>query len=53
MADERAGLPCEHIDWQAIGEICQRLNIPVIANGEIWDHRARNNAWRSAAVDAG
>lgn len=27
------GYRAEHIDWQAIGEIRQRLNIPVIANG--------------------
>lgn len=30
------GYRAEHIDWQAIGEIRQRLTIPVIANGEIW-----------------
>lgn len=35
------GYRAEHIDWQAIGEIRQRLTIPVIANGEIWD-------WQSA-----
>ena len=27
----------ESINWQAIGEIRQRLTIPVIANGEIWN----------------
>ncbi len=26
------------INWQAIGEIKQHLNIPVIANGEIWNY---------------
>lgn len=31
------GYRAERINWQAIGEIQQRLSIPVIANGEIWD----------------
>lgn len=31
----------ERINWAAIGEIRQRLSIPVVANGEIWD-------WQSA-----
>ena len=31
------GYRAERINWQAIGEIRQRLTIPVIANGEIWD----------------
>ncbi|MEQ4531854.1 MAG: tRNA dihydrouridine(16) synthase DusC [Mixta sp.] len=35
------GYRAEAINWQAIGEIRQRLRIPVIANGEIWD-------WQSA-----
>ncbi|WP_350304539.1 tRNA dihydrouridine(16) synthase DusC [Photorhabdus viridis] len=35
------GYKAERINWQAIGEIRQRLAIPVIANGEIWD-------WQSA-----
>ncbi|MEK9497405.1 tRNA dihydrouridine(16) synthase DusC [Photorhabdus sp. P32] len=35
------GYKAERINWQAIGEIRQRLSIPVIANGEIWD-------WQSA-----
>ncbi|MFZ7308499.1 tRNA dihydrouridine(16) synthase DusC [Avibacterium avium] len=30
------GYRAEKINWQKIGEIRQRLNIPVIANGEIW-----------------
>lgn len=29
------GYRAEHIDWQAIGDIRQRPNIPVIANGEL------------------
>lgn len=35
------GYKAERINWAAIGEIRQRLTIPVIANGEIWD-------WQSA-----
>ncbi len=31
------GYRAERINWQAIGQIQQRLNIPVIANGEILD----------------
>lgn len=31
------GYRAEMINWQAIGDIRQRLSIPVIANGEIWD----------------
>ncbi len=34
------GYRAEAINWQAIGEIRQRLSIPVIANGEIWDHKS-------------
>ncbi|MCD1127005.1 tRNA dihydrouridine(16) synthase DusC [Jinshanibacter sp. LJY008] len=32
------GYKAEKINWQAIGEIRQRLSIPVIANGEIWSY---------------
>ena len=32
------GYKAERINWEAIGEIRQRLSIPVIANGEIWDY---------------
>ena len=32
------GYRAERINWKAIGEIQQRLSIPVIANGEIWDY---------------
>ena len=35
------GYKAERINWAAIGDIRQRLSIPVIANGEIWD-------WQSA-----
>ncbi len=32
------GYKADRINWPAIGEIRQRLTIPVIANGEIWDY---------------
>lgn len=31
------GYRAERINWRAIGEIREKLTIPVIANGEIWD----------------
>lgn len=37
------GYRAEAINWQAIGEIRQRLRIPVIANGEIWDWQSAQN----------
>ncbi|OCQ51840.1 tRNA-dihydrouridine synthase C [Photorhabdus australis subsp. thailandensis] len=37
------GYKAERINWQAIGEIRQRLSIPVIANGEIWDWQSAQN----------
>ncbi len=37
------GYRAERINWQAIGEIQQRLSIPVIANGEIWDFESAKN----------
>ncbi|TGY50586.1 tRNA dihydrouridine(16) synthase DusC [Rodentibacter caecimuris] len=30
------GYRADRINWEKIGEICERLFIPVIANGEIW-----------------
>ncbi|GKX54373.1 tRNA-dihydrouridine(16) synthase [Leminorella grimontii] len=32
------GYKAERIDWRAIGDIRERLTIPVIANGEIWSY---------------
>lgn len=32
------GYRAERINWQAIGDIRQRLTIPVIANGEVWNY---------------
>ncbi len=33
------GYKADKIDWPAIGAIQSRLNIPVIANGEIWNYQ--------------
>lgn len=41
------GYQAERIDWPAIGQIRQRLSIPVIANGEIFD---RDSALACLAV---
>lgn len=46
------GYRAEHIDWQAIGEIRQRLNIPVIANGEIWDWQSAQQCMAISGCDA-
>lgn len=37
------GYRADKINWQAIADIQQRLNIPVIANGEIWDFESAKN----------
>lgn len=46
------GYKAEHINWQAIGEIRQRLTIPVIANGEIWDWQSAQNCMAVTGCDA-
>ncbi len=46
------GYKAEHINWQAIGEIRQRLNIPVIANGEIWDWQSAQDCMAISGCDA-
>ncbi|KWV96867.1 tRNA dihydrouridine(16) synthase DusC [Escherichia fergusonii] len=46
------GYRAEHIDWQAIGEIRQRLTIPVIANGEIWDWQSAQQCMELSGCDA-
>ncbi|EHC77613.1 tRNA-dihydrouridine synthase C [Salmonella enterica subsp. enterica serovar Montevideo str. S5-403] len=46
------GYRAEHIDWQAIGEIRQRLTIPVIANGEIWDWQSAQACMAASGCDA-
>lgn len=46
------GYKPERINWQAIGEIRQRLTIPVIANGEIWDCQSAQDCLRVTGCDA-
>ncbi|MDM2777439.1 tRNA dihydrouridine(16) synthase DusC [Citrobacter sp. Cpo142] len=45
------GYKAEHINWQAIGEIRQRLSIPVIANGEIWDWQSAQDCMAISGCD--
>ncbi|PKE30492.1 tRNA dihydrouridine(16) synthase DusC [Rahnella sp. AA] len=46
------GYKPERINWQAIGEIRQRLSIPVIANGEIWDYASGQACMETTGCDA-
>lgn len=46
------GYKAEKINWQAIGEIRQRLRIPVIANGEIWDWQSAQDCLLTTGCDA-
>ncbi|WP_196210036.1 tRNA dihydrouridine(16) synthase DusC [Citrobacter sp. Res13-Sevr-PEB04-36] len=46
------GYKAEHINWQAICEIRQRLTIPVIANGEIWDWKSAQECMAVTGCDA-
>ncbi|TDB62656.1 tRNA dihydrouridine(16) synthase DusC [Photorhabdus khanii] len=46
------GYKAERINWQAIGEIRQRLAIPVIANGEIWDWQSAQDCIKVTGCDA-
>lgn len=46
------GYQAERINWQAIGEIRQRLTIPVIANGEIWDWQSAQDCMAATGCDA-
>ncbi|MDB6366464.1 tRNA dihydrouridine(16) synthase DusC [Photorhabdus bodei] len=46
------GYQAERINWQAIGEIRQRLSIPVIANGEIWDWQSAQDCLNVTGCDA-
>lgn len=46
------GYRAERINWAAIGEIRQRLNIPVIANGEIWDWQSAQDCMAVTGCDA-
>ncbi|ACZ77300.1 MULTISPECIES: tRNA dihydrouridine(16) synthase DusC [Dickeya] len=46
------GYRAERINWAAIGEIRQRLRIPVIANGEIWDWQSAQDCMAVTGCDA-
>lgn len=46
------GYRAECINWEAIGEIRQRLTIPVIANGEIWDWQSAQDCLAVTGCDA-
>lgn len=46
------GYKAERIDWQAIGEIRQRLTIPVVANGEIWDWQSAQDCLAANGCDS-
>ncbi|MGG5214989.1 MULTISPECIES: tRNA dihydrouridine(16) synthase DusC [Rahnella] len=46
------GYKPERINWAAIGEIRQRLSIPVIANGEIWDYESGQACLQTTGCDA-
>ncbi|MFP1881602.1 tRNA dihydrouridine(16) synthase DusC [Lonsdalea quercina] len=46
------GYRAERINWDAIGEIRQRLSIPVIANGEIWDYASAQACMQATGCDA-
>ncbi|MBU9847813.1 tRNA dihydrouridine(16) synthase DusC [Rahnella ecdela] len=46
------GYKAERINWAAIGEIRQRLSIPVIANGEIWDYESGQACLQTTGCDA-
>ncbi|MBM7342487.1 tRNA dihydrouridine(16) synthase DusC [Pantoea coffeiphila] len=46
------GYKAERINWAAIGEIRQRLTIPVIANGEIWDWQSAQDCLAATGCDA-
>ncbi|KHN50998.1 tRNA dihydrouridine(16) synthase DusC [Pectobacterium fontis] len=46
------GYKAECINWPAIGEIRQRLRIPVIANGEIWDWQSAQDCVATTGCDA-
>lgn len=46
------GYRAERINWQKIGEIRERLRIPVIANGEIWDFASAKKCVEITACNA-
>ena len=46
------GYKADKINWAAIGEIRQRLSIPVIANGEIWDWQSAQDCMAATGCDS-
>lgn len=46
------GYRAEKINWQKIAEIRERLTIPVIANGEIWDFESAKKCVETTACNA-
>lgn len=46
------GYRAERINWQKIAEIRERLTIPVIANGEIWDFASAKKCLEITACSA-
>lgn len=46
------GYRAEQINWQKIAEIQQKLTIPVIANGEIWDFKSAKKCVETTACNA-
>lgn len=46
------GYRAERINWQAIADIRQRLTIPVVANGEIWDWESAQQCLTVTGCDA-
>ncbi|OAQ15345.1 tRNA-dihydrouridine synthase C [Bibersteinia trehalosi Y31] len=46
------GYRAERINWQKIAEIRERLTIPVIANGEIWDFASAKKCLKITACSA-
>ena len=46
------GYRAERINWKKIGEIRQRLSIPVIANGEIWNWRDGQDCLQATDCEA-
>ncbi len=48
---KKDGYKADKINWQAIGDIQQRLTIPVIANGEIWDYQSAKSCQNITACN--
>lgn len=46
------GYKADRINWQAIGDIRQKLTIPVIANGEIWHYQDGQDCLQVTGCDA-